>query len=538
MRYTRRRRGLGDQARQRRNLKVELVTVVRKLSFLTFVLGVIGSMALYATNSELRAKLAKQASMALTRTRVKLFDRVDVETYLAGLRPGGGWPASTQRPATGPLQRHPENPRYFADADGRPVYLTGSHTWLNLVDGGSNDPSAPFDYELWLQFLEQQNHNFFRLWTWEQTKWAVEPDALYYGPSPYLRTGPGLALDGKPKFDLTKFDPAYFDRLRQRTAAAGARGIYVGIMLFNGWSVAYPKGKWKGANPWRGHPYNGNNNVNGIDGDPNGDDSGTEIQELIDPKVTALQEGYVRKVIDTVNDLDNVLYEISNESHAASILWQYHMIDFIKAYERRKPKQHPVGMTSIWPGGRNIDLYRSKADWISPNGPLDDPPAADGQKVILLDTDHLGGFCGDRHWAWKSFTQGHNPLFMDLYDDAYGDIGYDLSNDNDTSLRVNLGYTLAYANRLDLTSMMPRGDLSSSGYCLANPAASGAAYLVYLPSGGNAVVNLAATPGTMTVEWFDPTTGRIEAGGTIDGGAERSFAAPFDDDAVLYLHQE
>ena len=32
--------------------------------------------------------------------------------------------------------------------------------------------------------------------------------------------------------------------------------------------------------------------------------------------VTALQEAYIRKVIDTVNDLDNVLYEISNESNS------------------------------------------------------------------------------------------------------------------------------------------------------------------------------------------------------------------------------
>ena len=515
-----------------------MVGFVRKLSLLTLVVGVIGSMALYATKSELRAKLAKHASTALSRASVKLFGRVDVEKYLEQLPTGPGWAASTRRPATGPLRRHPVNPRYFADASGRPVYLTGSHTWLNLVDAGWDDPPPAFDYELWLRFLERQNHNFFRLWTWEQAKWTVEPDTLYYGPSPYLRTGPGRALDGKPKFDLTKFDPVYFDRLRQRIVAAGTRGIYVSVMLFNGWSVAYPKGQWQGANPWRGHPYNRNNNVNGIDGDANGDDSGTEIHELIDPEVAALQEGYVRKVIDTVNDLDNVLYEISNESHAELVLWQYHMIDFIKTYQGQKSKQHPVGMTAIWPGGRNADLYSSNADWISLNGSLDDLPAADGQKVILLDTDHLCGFCGDRYWAWQSFTQGHNALFMDLYDDAYGDIGYDLSNDNDTSLRLNLGYIRALANRLDLTSMAPHGELSSSGYCLANPATSGAAYLVYITRGGEAAVDLAATPGTLAVEWFDPTTGRVEPGGTIDGGAERFFTAPFAGDAVLYLHQD
>ncbi len=39
------------------------------------------------------------------------------------------------------------------------------------------------------------------------------------------------------------------------------------------------------------------------------------------------------KVIDTVNDLDNVLYETVNEGDGTSVDWQYHMIDFIKSYE-------------------------------------------------------------------------------------------------------------------------------------------------------------------------------------------------------------
>ena len=34
----------------------------------------------------------------------------------------------------------------------------------------------------------------------------------------------------------------------------------------------------------------------------------------------------MRKVVDTVNDLDNVLYEISNESPGNSQDRQYHMI--------------------------------------------------------------------------------------------------------------------------------------------------------------------------------------------------------------------
>ena len=39
---------------------------------------------------------------------------------------------------------------------------------------------------------------------------------IYFAPLMYKRTGPGLALDGKPKFDVTEFEQAYFDRLRER----------------------------------------------------------------------------------------------------------------------------------------------------------------------------------------------------------------------------------------------------------------------------------------------------------------------------------
>ena len=77
-------------------------------------------------------------------------------------------------------------------------------------------------------------------------------------------------------------------------------------MLFNGFSI---EGKGNvGGDPWQGHPFNPKNNVNGVDGG-----SSKAVHTLSNPAITAHQEAYVRKVIDTVNDLDNVLYEITNE---------------------------------------------------------------------------------------------------------------------------------------------------------------------------------------------------------------------------------
>ncbi|HGJ65850.1 TPA: hypothetical protein ENS27_10735, partial [bacterium] len=101
--------------------------------------------------------------------------------------------------AMGPLKVSEDNPRYFADNDGKVIYLTGAHTWNNLKDMGNTDPPRAFDYEGYLDFLEEYNHNFIRLWTWELTKFRYDENATYAEPFPWQRTGPGDALDGKAK---------------------------------------------------------------------------------------------------------------------------------------------------------------------------------------------------------------------------------------------------------------------------------------------------------------------------------------------------
>ena len=67
----------------------------------------------------------------------------------------------------GPLRVCTENPRYFADDSGEAIYLTGAHTWANLVDMSPSDPPAPFDFEAYLDWLAGYRHNFIRLWAWE-----------------------------------------------------------------------------------------------------------------------------------------------------------------------------------------------------------------------------------------------------------------------------------------------------------------------------------------------------------------------------------
>jgi hypothetical protein len=442
-------------------------------------------------------------------------------------------PAATRAPVRGPLRVLASNPRYFSDAEGRAVYLTGAHTWDSLQDMGTTAAPPPFDFDRYLAFLQSHNHNFIRLWRWETSRWT-DPGShhVYFAsPQPWARTGPGLALDGKPKFDLRRFDESYFTRLRDRVEAARQRGIYVSIMLFEGWTLRFTE------DAWRGHPFHPDNNVNQLDPDANRDGAGLELHTLQIPAVVQLEEAYVRKVVETVNDLDNVLYEIANESHEDSRDWQDHMMRFVRACEAGRPQQHPVGLTST--GGSGADdtarLFASAADWISPNAQSRDyrqnpPPAA--PKVVIVDTDHIWGLGGNREWVWKCFTRGLNPIFMDPYEGVLIDGSAEKTRWE--QVRRSLGDTLAFASRVNLAAMTPRAELATTGYCLANP---GDEYLVYLPPGKKRrlSVDLTESAGRFEVEWFNPRSGQRESGAPVEGGTRPLFEAPFRGANVLYL---
>jgi hypothetical protein len=394
--------------------------------------------------------------------------------------------------------------------------------------------------------MHEHNHNFLRMWMYEGNKWQSNtPHDFFVVPHVYARTGPGLALDGEPKFNLQRFDEDYFGRLMGRVRAARDRGIYVSVMLFQGWDLELKPWRQRSRrNPWLGHPLHKENNINGINGDPKGENHGLLTHTLALPEVTKLQKAYIRHVIDTVNDFDNVLYEITNEDHhwAEGIEWQYAMVDDIHTYEAmEKPKQHPVLLTATFPQATNEFLFEGPAEAVSPSSlkwygtGTDDyranPPAADGRKVILADHDHFGGSGGDVPWVWKSFMRGLNPLYMDPY-------GYDSVNMTppNEAVRVALGCTLRYARSVNLATMLPRGDLTSTGYALVAP---GDEYLVYQPSkkevSEELSVDLRDTVGPFSVQWSHPEGSSVIIGDPVVGGRTAMFQSPFSDGAILHL---
>lgn len=474
--------------------------------------------------------------------------------------PGGAAPCVPPEPITGPLRQSPRNPNYFQDAHGTPLILCGSHTWNTLQDWGTDSIPRELDFDAFVRFLQAHGHNFTLLWSVELPRFRglpsteTDPPEYTVTPFPWERTGPGLATDGKPKFDLNRFDPAYFDRLRARVQALRRAGIYAGVYLFTGeWLRVF-------RCPADGYPFSGPNNVNGVDDGYRSGSSGVDSIVMKGPNaITDFQDAYVRKTVDTLNDLPNVLWIVSEEAPTASAWWNDHLIALLRDYEKGKRFQHPVGYAT--PGEKPMDevLYNSDADWVAPWARVS-PPRSSGSghppvKVNVNDSDHsYFGLWNDppqknRNYLWENFANGNQVLFMDPYL-----LYYPRQNRNRClapvrgigtqpdpryeNLRNNLGHLLRCSQKLNLANVTARGSLSSTGFCLAQTPAAGAEYLVYAPTGGAFTVDLSAMPASrkLAVEWFNPDTGTATTSPPVPAGAAaQSFTPPFHGDAVLYL---
>ena len=442
-----------------------------------------------------------------------------------------------------PLRVHPDNPRYFYDGN-KGVYLGGHQIFLDIQDNSfnkewvkdmnyPNDPNKKariFAWDRYLDYLESLHFNYVRGWTifsfGSGTK--ATPNKIAK-PMMYKRVN--TASDAVPKFDLSQFNESYFERMLSRYRDLQDRGIYISIMLFEFY------GFWRGEQEddqtlWDGCVFNEKNNINGIHADA------FEFHSLKYPEVIALQKRYIEKVVDTVNELDNVIYEICNEGPYASFEWQCEMMRYLKSYEASKPKQHlvllsPGGQTpeKRWKGMPEESFTNSDADCIAILGGWinkDAPKVYNIGKPVIMDLDHVSPGKYSTANVWKAFTRGYH---YNLYD---GPFEQPQTESRQCQLvRENIRFTRDFAERVDdIADFKPREDLSSTTYCLAN---EGHEYVVYSEADAAFIAEGLQVGQTYLYEWLDTSRATICGSGEIvtDAGS-RKFTPPCSD-AVLFL---
>jgi hypothetical protein len=238
--------------------------------------------------------------------------------------------AAQQRAA--PIALHPENPRYFLWR-GKPTVLVTSAEHYGAV------LNLDFDYRKYLDTLAADGLNYTRIFTGAY----VEPDGAFnitrntLAPlpgrfiSPWARsTEPGYANGGN-RFDLSRWNDAYFDRLTDFVQYASRRGVVVEVTLF---CPMYEEMQWALS------PMNAANNVNGV-----GRVARTDVHTLDrSGGLLEVQEALTRKIVTALNGFDNVFFEIANEPYFGGITmeWQHRIADVIVETQRALPVQHLI----------------------------------------------------------------------------------------------------------------------------------------------------------------------------------------------------
>ncbi len=236
--------------------------------------------------------------------------------------------ASMAGAAAEPLRLHPDNPRCFLWR-GKPALLITSAEHYGAA------LNLDFDYVKYLDTLAADKLNLTRTFAGGA---YVEPSGAFgiarntLAPAsgrficPWARSGqPGYAGGGN-KFDLARWDDAYFRRLRDFVGKASERGVVVEMNLF---CPFYEESQWKLS------PLHPGNNVNGTS-----PVARTNVYTLDQHGgLLAFQERMTRKVVEELREFDNVYYEICNEPYfgGVTLAWQHRIAEAIVEAQSAHP---------------------------------------------------------------------------------------------------------------------------------------------------------------------------------------------------------
>lgn len=246
-----------------------------------------------------------------------------------------------------PIKAYPANPHYFLYQVRPTILITSAEHYGAVIN-------KDFDYVAYFDALAAHGLNYTRIYPgvmFEPVGKFMPGNTLGPKPEslivPWVRSDtPGYRLGGN-KFDLDRWDPAYFARLKDFLTQAARRGIIVEVCFFNS----------QYEDTWPLSPHYFENNVQGI-----GKCDWKDVQTVKHADLLRRQDDYVRKLTQEVNSFDNVILEICDEpghigtGFALSSPWVSHLADVVRDTERDLPQKHLLGQEVDGPLGGPVDF--------------------------------------------------------------------------------------------------------------------------------------------------------------------------------------
>ena len=432
----------------------------------------------------------------------------------------------------GPIRLHPENPRYFL-FQGEPTLLVGSGEHYGAV------LNLDFDHAPYLDELQRCELNLTRTFagTYREVESSFKIRDNTLAPKAGRYQAP-WAMEGD-RYDLNRFDPAYFDRLRSFVAEAGKRGVVVEFVLF---CPFYEEVLWEV------NPLNARNNVNGV-----GDCPSDEVLTLDHPELLHYQLAFVDRVVRELNEFDNLYFEACNEPYTRGVPgdWEDRIIEAIVEAEADLPKRHLIA--------RNIANETAKI--VDPNPSVSifnfhyaTPPTVvqENAGIGLPIADDETGFDGhdDRTYrteAWEFLLAGGSAFsnldysFTADHEDGTAPVAEPTPGGGGPALRMQLGVLRRFLGSFDLPRLAPSdaiavegGDDQPRAWTLAE---AGRQYASYVRGGSPLTLNIDLPIGSYRAEWIDPRDGRVLGSEPIEGASDPStLQSPrFEEDVALRI---
>lgn len=174
------------------------------------------------------------------------------------------------------------------------------------------------------------------------------PDADVWPPffeQPFARSGQGTAWDGLSRYDLTKYNPWYFDRLKAFAAEARREGVVLINEMYFQHNIIESGAHWVDS-PWR--PAN---NVNGTPFPEPPPFTGDTIKmadafyDVSDPAYRALHRAYIRQCLANLADEPNVIHTLSAENTGPLPFMQF-WLDVVAEWERETGRQPLIALSA------------------------------------------------------------------------------------------------------------------------------------------------------------------------------------------------
>ena len=426
------------------------------------------------------------------------------------------------RAAERPIALHPDNPHYFLFR-GKPAVLVTSGEHYGAV------LNRDFDYIPYLNELQARKFNLTRTFSGSYREvpgsFNIVENTLAPVPGRFLcpwarGTMPG-AGDGGNKFDLSKWDPDYFARLKDFLIQAGKRGIVVELSLF----CAIYDDKL-----WAVNPLNAANNIQEV-----GKVGRLEVYTLKDKALTAAQEALVRKLAAELKDFDNLYYEVCNEAYFGGVTreWNDRIVAVLRDAEKSFPARHLIAQ-NISNGSTKID--RPNPDVSIFNFHYSTPPdsVALNAKLGKAIADDETGFRGTADLPYR--TEGWD--FLLAGGSAYSNLDYSFTckrpdgtakvttspGGGGPALRKQLQILKEFMDGLDFVAMRPDNGVVKGGHIVAplsgDPpeakataralVAPGQTYAIYVRGGTQAALEVDMPAGKYRAEWVNTKMGTVD----------------------------